>query len=154
MICPSHDLYEWGVKVSYYYCVIVSFSFYVCQCLSYVLRCSYVGCTDIYHEVRTSLPFLVFQVGGCVPEYHKAVHQRRLVLKERSSSGKPNKTKPRFTEDFLFLFITLKNQNLELRKPDMKDLDSLSSKWIITGDQGTFSSQKKHNMFFWMGKNG
>ena len=35
---------EWGVKVSYFYCVTVNFSFYVCLCLSYVLRCSYVGC--------------------------------------------------------------------------------------------------------------
>ena len=40
---------EWGVKVSYYYCVLVHFSFYVCQCLSYVLRCSCVGCIDIYN---------------------------------------------------------------------------------------------------------
>ena len=40
---------EWGVKVSYYYCVTVYFSFYVCWCLSYVLRCSCVGCTDIYN---------------------------------------------------------------------------------------------------------
>ena len=40
---------EWGVKVSYYYRVTVNFSFYVCYCLSYVLRCSYVGCIDIYN---------------------------------------------------------------------------------------------------------
>ena len=41
MICP---LGEWGVKVYYYYyCVTVNFSFYVCQCLSYVLRCFYDG---------------------------------------------------------------------------------------------------------------
>ena len=84
------------------------------NCACCLHTCSECQCvpskvTKKYHEVRTSLPFLVFQVGGCVPEYHKAVHQRRLVLKERSSSGKPNKTKPRFTEDFLFLFITLKN---------------------------------------------
>ena len=47
--------------------------------------------------------------GACVPEYPKAVHRERLVVfKERSSSGKPNETKPRFTEEFLFLFITFK----------------------------------------------
>ena len=40
---------EWGVKVSYYHCVTVNFPFYVCQCLSYVLRCSYVGYIDIYN---------------------------------------------------------------------------------------------------------
>ena len=28
--------------------VTVNFFFYVCYCLSYVLRCSYVGCIDIY----------------------------------------------------------------------------------------------------------
>ena len=45
MICP---LGERGVKVSYYYyCVSVNFSFYVCQCLSYVLRCFYDGYIDI-----------------------------------------------------------------------------------------------------------
>ena len=38
---------EWGVKVSCYYCVTVHFSFYVCYCLSYVLKCFYVGCIDI-----------------------------------------------------------------------------------------------------------
>ena len=37
-----------GVKFSYYYFVTINFSFYVCSCLSYVLRCSYVGCIDIY----------------------------------------------------------------------------------------------------------
>ena len=40
MICP---LCEWYVKDSYRYRVTVNFSFYVCQCLSYVLRCSYLG---------------------------------------------------------------------------------------------------------------
>ena len=40
---------EWHVKVSYYYCVTVSFSFYVCWYLSYVLRFSYVGCIDMYN---------------------------------------------------------------------------------------------------------
>ena len=40
---------ERGVKVSYYYRVTVNFSIYVCKCLSYVLRCSYVGCIDIYN---------------------------------------------------------------------------------------------------------
>lgn len=57
-----------------------------------------------------ALAFPDLSAGGRVPEYHKAVHRRRIiVLKERSSSGKPNKTKPRFTEEFLFLSITLKN---------------------------------------------
>ena len=32
-----------GLKVSYYHCVTVNFSFYVCSCLSYVLRYSHVG---------------------------------------------------------------------------------------------------------------
>ena len=40
---------ELGVKFSYYYCVTVNFSFYVCYYFSYVLRCSYVGCIDIYN---------------------------------------------------------------------------------------------------------
>ena len=40
---------QWGVKLSYYYCVTVNFSFYVCWCLSYVLRCFYVRCIDIYN---------------------------------------------------------------------------------------------------------
>ena len=40
---------EWSVKVSYDYCVTVNFSFYVCSFLSYVLRCSYDGCIDIYN---------------------------------------------------------------------------------------------------------
>ena len=40
---------QWGVKVSFYYCVTVNFSFYICQCLFYVLRCSYVGGIDIYN---------------------------------------------------------------------------------------------------------
>ena len=38
-----------GVKVSYYYCVTVNFSFYFCSCLPYVLKCSYVGGRDIYN---------------------------------------------------------------------------------------------------------
>ena len=45
----SVDCCEWAVKVSYYYCVTINFSFYVCYSLSYVLRCSYVGCIDIYN---------------------------------------------------------------------------------------------------------
>ena len=40
---------EWGVEVSYYYCATVNFSFCVCECLSYVLRCFCVGCIDIYN---------------------------------------------------------------------------------------------------------
>ena len=40
---------EWGVKVSSYYCVPVNFSFYVCECLSYALSCSCVGCTGIHN---------------------------------------------------------------------------------------------------------
>ena len=35
------------LKVFYYYCVIVNFSFNVCYCLSYVFRCFYVGCINI-----------------------------------------------------------------------------------------------------------
>ena len=50
MICPWG---EWGVNVSYYYCVTVNFSFYVCQCLSYVLRCSCVG-AQIFTIVMSS----------------------------------------------------------------------------------------------------
>ena len=40
---------EWSVKASCYYCVTVNFSFYICYCLSYGLRCSYVGFIDIYN---------------------------------------------------------------------------------------------------------
>ena len=40
---------KWGANASYYYCVTINFSFYVCYCLSYVLRCSCVGCIDIYN---------------------------------------------------------------------------------------------------------
>ena len=43
LFCWSVHGCEWGVRVSYY-CVTVSFSFCVRQCLSRVLRCSYVGC--------------------------------------------------------------------------------------------------------------
>ena len=46
MVCP---LVWGGVKVSYYYCISVNFSFYVCEFLSYVFRCFYVGCIDIYN---------------------------------------------------------------------------------------------------------
>ena len=35
--------------VSYYCCVIVNFCFYVCYCLFYLLRCSHVGCIDVYN---------------------------------------------------------------------------------------------------------
>ena len=38
-----------GVKVSSYHFFTIQYSFYVCQCLSYVLRCSCVGCIDIYN---------------------------------------------------------------------------------------------------------
>ena len=38
---------EWGVKSLLLLCY-VNFSLYVCKWLSYVLRCSYVGCIDIY----------------------------------------------------------------------------------------------------------
>ena len=34
---------EWGVKVSYYDCIPIDFSFYVCQYLSQVSGCSYIG---------------------------------------------------------------------------------------------------------------
>ena len=37
------------LKIFYYYCADINFSFYVCECLSYVLRCSYVGCIVIYN---------------------------------------------------------------------------------------------------------
>ena len=39
---------KWGIKVPYSYCVTVNSSFYVCLCLSHVLRCSCVGCIDTY----------------------------------------------------------------------------------------------------------
>ena len=32
-----------GVKISYYYCIPVSFSLYVCYYLFYIFRCSYIG---------------------------------------------------------------------------------------------------------------
>ena len=35
---------EWRVKVSYYYCVPVNFSLYVCWYLFYVFWCSNIGC--------------------------------------------------------------------------------------------------------------
>ena len=37
-----------SIKVSYCYCVTGKF-FYVCQCLSYILRWFYAGCIDIYN---------------------------------------------------------------------------------------------------------
>ena len=43
LFCWSVHWCEWGVRVCYY-CVTINFSFYVRQCLSHVLRCSYVGC--------------------------------------------------------------------------------------------------------------
>ena len=45
----SAHWFEWDVQVSYYYCVTVNFSFYVCLCLSCVSRGSYVWCIDIYN---------------------------------------------------------------------------------------------------------
>ena len=53
---------EWDVKVSCYYCATVNFSFYFCYCLSYVLRCSYVGCIDIYS-------CYVFLLDWCLDHY-------------------------------------------------------------------------------------
>ena len=46
MICQWCEL---GVKVSYYYCVTVTFSFDVSQCFSYVLSFSNVGCIIIHN---------------------------------------------------------------------------------------------------------
>ena len=37
------SIVKWGVKVSYYYCVTVNFSFYVCQHLSYIMQYFFVG---------------------------------------------------------------------------------------------------------------
>ena len=57
MIC---SLVEWAVNVSY--CVTVNSSFYACQCLSYELRCSYVGCIGIYNS-------FVFFLDGSLDHY-------------------------------------------------------------------------------------
>jgi len=102
MICP---LDEWGVKVYYYYyCVTVNFSFYVCQCLSYVLRCfydGYIGICNYYvflmdcsldHYVVSFLQFSSVQSLSCVQLFatpSTAVHQTSLSITNSQSLPEP-----------------------------------------------------------------
>lgn len=44
--CSIH-YWMWGVEVSHYYCIAFSFSFQICQCWFYILRCSDIGCMYI-----------------------------------------------------------------------------------------------------------
>ena len=61
----SFHWYEWGVKVSYYYCVTVNLSSYVCKCLSYVLRCSYVGCISSVQSLSCVRLFVTPWIAAC-----------------------------------------------------------------------------------------
>ena len=45
---------QWAVKVSYCFCVTINYSFYLCLCLSYVLRCVYVGCISSVQFITQS----------------------------------------------------------------------------------------------------
>ena len=45
MICL---LMNWGIKLLYYYCIIVNLSLYVCLYLLYIFRCSYIRFLNVY----------------------------------------------------------------------------------------------------------
>ena len=116
MICP---LGEWGVKVYYYYyCVTVNFSFYVCQCLSYVLRCfydGYIGICNYYvflmdcsldRYVVSFLQFSSVQSLSCVRLFATpwtAARQRPLYITNSRSPPKPMSTESVMPSNHLIL---------------------------------------------------